>query len=282
MPIRCTHLAVLIAGLVLLPVSAAPVAGASMGSAIALRARFVAGQSYAYHLTTSMQVSLAGDAALPPAQAGFVTTTGVMHLHIVRADRSGGAWAGESITNLRQTTTLTGHTTTRALPDEPAQDIYLSANGGQRGAATAGGGALGLQAVGLLPPSAVASGAHWYTSSLLDPSALTGLSLAPLHIDALNTFSGYVSADKQRAAIIDTYAGIEYMSDSPQHGMALHVHLSGRMRLHSLFGLAVQRLITQHAYLDMHMFMSQKSGSSRPVTMDGHVILDVTVRPQSW
>lgn len=282
MLIRRAHVAaVLLAGIILWPSDAARAAAPLAGRAVVLRYHYVAGQSYADQLTVNMQLSLNGSAMRSAAHAGFVTTSGLMRVHILRVDSSGTAEASESITALTETVTINGKTSTQALPDVKAQTVYLGADGSQRGASK-GLEALSTPALRMLPVSAVARGAQWTTSAAIDPSILTGLSLAPLSMSVQNTLTGYDTADGQRAAVIDTVAAIEYMSDSRDAGTATHIHLSGRMRGHSLFGMQARRMVSQHAHLDMHLFMGQQSKTGPSLKVDGHVVVDAFVQPRGW
>lgn len=273
-----------IMGLGLAPGGLVHAAPAAAGGAVALRYHFVAGQRFAYRMNSLMQVSFSVDGAAAATAPGDValTMSGVITYHILHVDATGGAEAEFSQGKLTLKTTTGGKTTTSTLKAQPAQVVYLSADGSQRGAANSARGSYALQALAALPAVPVAPGAQWTSAGAVGLPSMLGAALPPLNLTAHYRFANYTPAHGQRAARIDSTGTTEYVTDTTFSGAPVHLHLSATVQGQSLFGLTVRRPVDNQAHIDMRVFVSGRATTGAAMAMREHVVMHVTLRPQGW
>lgn len=273
-----------IMGLGLAPGGLAQATPAAAGRAVALRYHFVAGQRFAYRMSSLTQASFTMDGAAAATAPGDVaiSASGVITYRILHVDATGGAEAEFSQGKLTFKTTTGGKTTTSSVKAQPAQTIYLSADGSQRGAANSTAGSYAVLALVPLPVAPAAPGAQWTSAGAVGLPSLLGAALPPMNSTAHYRFADYATAHGQRAARIDSTGTTEYATDTSFSGAPVHLHLSATVQGESLFGLTVRRPVDSQAHIDMRVFVSGHATTGAAMAMHEHVVMHVTLRPQGW
>ncbi len=281
-----------ITALALLPLGSAPLGSAQAAqrasSAVLLRYHFVAGQSYAYKVVGSMHVGadtgggLLGQLGLSLAGgARTITISGTVTFKVLKVSSSGSALLQVAASHVTRSVTKQGATTTSQPTPGAPYTTTVAADGSTTSVPQVDLGAYGLEAIGAFPAGPVAPGATWTTSTTANmPSELGGGSAIQVPIS--NVFSGYVQADKQKAAAIDTTGQVSYSFDaiSPTDGTTQHIALNGTLTGHAVFGLSAHRIITSQTVVDVQVGKHKKKLGA--LFQLPHVIFTVTMQPSGW
>lgn len=277
-------LAISTAAIALLPLGLAQASGPSAHAAMSLRYHFTSGERYAYHMRLNMQLGASGAGVDAAAGNTAVTLVGTVSYHVRRVDAAGGAYADTSAHDMSMTVTTNGRTTTAAVPAPAPSQVYLGADGSQRGATSGGFSAYGSPALGSLPSGRVAPGAHWSSTAYASLPSTIGAAFTPMRLTAVNRFDHYGVArypmlKAERAAVIDSTGAIEYVTDTAIDGVPAHMHLSGNLSAQSYVGIAARRQLSAKMHMDMRMFMTANGASASGQAVREHVVLTLTMDP---
>lgn len=276
-------LAGVVAALFLGPAASAQAMHLSASNAVLLRYHFTAGESYAYHMAVDMKMSMDGLTSAGAASAATVTEVGLMRFHILSVDASGGAQAEMSVTNLSMHTTVGGQTVSEPAPAQAPMRVYLGADGSQSMVGASGNpGSFAFQTLGVFPRGAVAPGARWTTTGAVNLPSSLGLSLGPIRASAHNTFDGYATADHMRAAAIRSAGSVSMISDSAYQGAKVHMHIAESVSGQTMWGVALGRVITTSAHVDLRLFMTAPGASGASQSVHMHVMMAVGLQPAGW
>lgn len=267
-----------VAGVALAP-AAARADRPATPAATTLRYHYVAGQDYAYKLQAKTQGRVAGAGTAGASQRTTSDTTGAIRYHIVSVDRTGGATADVTTSDLRIKVTVNGQARTTTAPTIK-QRAYLGADGSQRATARVGSTSVGVQALSSLPAGPVTVGDSWTSQATVTLPGAFGASLPPLHVTTRYRLAGLGQQNGHTIATIVATNSATFPIKTTIGGTTVDMRVQESTTSRTLFDGTAGRVASTTAHQLLHLTIKQGgTASGSDATIGEDLTSDTSLQP---